>query len=292
VSAVTPCVPLMEPAVIAASLFQSGALAAATGGPSKLVQACPNQRAPGLPTPEARKAADDKLLCAVMCCCQKTPGTGASGQNLYQSCVDRVFSSADEALGYKSRYKSEISYVMDPPSSPGEPVPLMSQTSGIATKPTDYWQGRAREQLGDGWVQGAGMVRRPDITVVKDPCLPPVQSNIERVVEMKFAGDQNDPEQNAAYQTIAGNKNKYSVLRSGGPPQGKNEEKCDCDDEGVRRLVPVQARQEQEEAERRAQRLRTAGKVVAGGGALAALAAAAAAAAEAAGPWLIGLLAL
>jgi hypothetical protein len=280
----------MEPAVIAASLFQSGALSAATGGPSKLVQTCPCQGKPGLPTPAQRKAVDDKLFCATMCCCLKSPGVGASGQNLYQSCVDGVFRSADEALGWKSRYKSEISYVMNPPSSPGVPMPLMSQTSGIPTKPTDYWQGRARDQLGDGWIPGTGMVRRPDITIVTDPCQPPVQGNIERVVEMKFAGDLNDPEQNAAYQQIAGSKSGYSVLRAGGPPQGR-EQQCDCNDEGIRRLVPVQSSEEQEAAERRAQQLRTAGKVVAAGGALAALAAAAAAAAEAAGPYLL-LLAL
>lgn len=234
---------------------------------------------------------DDKLFCAVMCCCQKTPGTGTSGQNLYQSCVDSVFSSADEALGYKSRYKSEISYVMDPPLSAGEPMPLMSQTSGIPTKPTDYWQGRAREQLGDGWIQGAGMVRRPDVTVVKDPCLPPVQQY------RTGRGDEvcRRPKRPRAECRVPNHRREqkqvlgYAVRWS---PQGKNEQKCDCDDEGVKRLAPVQSQQEQEEAERRAQRLRTAGKVVAGGGALAALAAAAAAAVEAAGPWLVGLLAL
>lgn len=281
----------MEPAVISASLFQSGALAAASGGPSKLVQGCPCQGKPGLPTPAQRKVVDDRLLCAVMCCCQKTPGTGTTGQNLYQSCVDSVFSSADQALGWRSRYKSEVSYVMDPPGSPGQPVALMSQTSGIPTKPTDYWQGRAKEQLGDGWIPGTGMVRRPDITVVTDPCQPPVPGNIERVVEMKFGGDINDVDQNAAYTKISGGIDNYTVMRAGGPPQGR-EQTCNCDDEGVRRLVPVQSQQEQEEGERRAQRLRTAGKVVAAGGALAAMAAAASAAAEAAGPWLIGLLAL
>ena len=226
-----------------------------------------------------------------MCCCQKTPGTGAAGQNLYQSCVDSVFSSADQALGWKSRYTSEISYVMNPPGSPGQPLALMSQTSGIPTKPTDYWQGRAREQLGDGWIPGQGMVRRPDITIVTDPCQPPTPDNIERVVEMKFAGDVNDKSQNAAYTKIAGGADNYTVMRAGAPPQG-DEQRCDCDDEGVRRLVPVQSPEEQEEAERRAKRLRTAGKIVVGGGAIAALAAAASAAAEAAGPWLLALLVL
>lgn len=290
-SAVTPCVPLMTPAVIAASLFQSGALAGATGGPSKLVQGCPCQGMPGLPTPAARKVVDDRLFCAVMCCCQKSPGAGAMGQNLYQSCVDGVFSSADQALGYKSRYKSEISFVMNPPSAPGVPMPLMSQTSGIATKPTDYWQGRAKEQLGDGWVSGTGMVRRPDITIVKDPCLPPTPSNVERVVEMKFGGDANDTAQNEAYQEIAGGANNYSVMRAGAPAQ-PNEQQCDCDDEGVKRLVTVPSQQSQEEAERRAQNLRTAGKVVAAGGIAAGITAALVSAAEAAGPWLLALLAL
>lgn len=287
-SATTPCVPALEPAVIAASLFQSGALAGATGGPSKLVQGCPCQGMPGLPTPAARKVVDDKLFCAVMCCCRQSPGVGTSGQNLHQSCVDSVFSSADQALGYKSRYKSEISYVMDPPSTPGVPMPLMSQTSGIPTKPTDYWQGRAREQLGDGWVSGTGMVRRPDITVVKDPCQPPVQGNIERVVEMKFGADPNDPVQNEAYENIAGNPNNYSVMRAGAPAQ-KDEQQCDCEDEGVKKLLAVQSQQEQEEAEKRAQRLRTAGKVIAGGGAIAAGVAALVSAVEAAGPWLLAL---
>jgi len=290
-SAATPCVPALEPAVIAASLFQSGALAGATGGPSKLVQGCPCQGMPGLPTPAARKVVDDKLFCAVMCCCQQSPGTGTSGQNLHQSCVDSVFSSADQALGYKSRYKSEISYVMDPPATPGVPTPLMSQTSGIATKPTDYWQGRAREQLGDGWVSGTGMVRRPDITVVKDPCLPPVQGNIERVVEMKFGADPNDPVQNEAYEGIAGNPNNYSVMRAGAPAQ-KDEQQCDCDDEGVKKLLAVRSQQQQEEAEQRAQKLRTAGKVIVGGGAIAAGVAAIVSAVEAAGPWLLALVAL
>lgn len=287
-SATSPCTPLMAPAVIAASLFQSGALAAADGGLSKLVQTCPCQGKPGLPTPAQRKAVDDKLFCAVMCCCQKSPGAGAAGQNLYQSCVDGVFSSADEALGWKSRYKSEISYVMNPASSPGAPMPLMSQTSGIPTKPTDYWQGRAREQLGDGWQPGLGMVRRPDITVVKDPCLPPTGDNIERIVEMKFGADPNDPAQNEAYETIAGGSAKYSVMRAGAPAQGK-EQQCDCDDDGVKRLLAVPNQQSQEEQERRAQALRSAAGKVAAVGGIAAGVAAIVTALEAAGPWLLAL---
>lgn len=226
-----------------------------------------------------------------MCCCQKSPGVGVAGQYLMQSCADSVFTSADEALGWKSRYKSEISYVMSPPSSPGVPAPLMSQTSGIPTKPTDYWQGRAREQLGDGWIPGTGMVRRPDLTIVDDPCKPPVPGNIERVVELKFGGDANDQGQNKAYEQIAGGQGNYSVMRSGGKVQG-GEQQCDCDDEQVKRLVPVQSPQEQEEAERRAQELRTAGKAVAAGGLAAAIVGLASAAAEAAGPWLLALLAL
>jgi hypothetical protein len=80
-------------------------------------------------------------------------------------------------------------------------------------------------------------------------------------------------------------------MRAGAPAQG-NEQQCDCDDEGVKKLLAVPSQQSQEEAERRAQQLRTAGKVVAGGGAIAAGLAALWTAAEAAGPWLLALVAL
>lgn len=259
------CVPAMKPAVMSASLVQSGNLSAAAGGPSKLVQSCPCG-ADGRPPAAVRRAIDDKLFCAVMCCCKKGASKGAADQDLKQQCVDDVFTSADKELGWKSRYKSEISYVMNPASTPGQPMPLMSQTSGIPTKPTDYWQGRARQQLGDGWIPGAGMVRRPDIVVVDNPALPPAGANIERVVEMKFDGDVSDPEASTAYRTIAGNRlDKFSVMRAGGAPQ-PGDQKCDCDDEDNKRYVPVLTPEAQAEQERKAQTIKRA----AGAGAAAA----------------------
>jgi hypothetical protein len=261
------CVPAMKPMVMAASLAQSGGLVAAKGGPLKLIQSCPCNP-DGRPPLAARRAIDDKLFCAVMCCCNTGAAKGAADQRLMQQCVNDVFNAADEDLNWKSRYKSEISYVMSPPNAPGQPMPLMSRTTGIATKPTEYWQGGARAQLGDTWVAGLGMVRRPDIVVVNDPCQPPVGGNIERVVEMKFEGDTSDTEQNEAYRQIAGGANKYSVLRAGGRPQAEEEPPCDCGSDENRRYVPVLTPEAQAEQERKANMIKTAagaGAVAAGG---------------------------
>jgi hypothetical protein len=261
----------MKPMVMSASLVQSGNVVAAANGPTKLVQSCPCDP-DGRPPAAARRLLDDKLFCAVMCCCQKGASRGSDDQRLMQQCVDDVFTSADRDLGWKSRYKSEISYVMNPPSQPGQPMPLMSQTSGIPAKPTDYWQGRAREQLGDQWIKGVGMVRRPDIVVVDNPCLPPAGANIERVVEMKFEGDVSDPTANLDYATIAGNKpGKFSVLRAGGTPQPGEQKPCDCGSDENKRYVPVLTPEAQAEQERKAQLIKNAagaGAVAAGGMAL------------------------
>ena len=260
------CVSAMKPAVMSASLVQSGNLSAAAGGPSKLIQGCPCG-ADGRPPAALRRAIDDKLFCAVMCCCKKGASVGAANQSLKQQCVDDVFTAADEDLGWKSRYKSEISYVMNPASSPGQPMPLMSQTSGIPTKPTDYWQGRARQQLGTQWIPGTGMIRRPDIVVVDNPALPPVGSNVERVVEMKFDGDVSDPAASLGYEQIAGgDPTKFSILRAGGAPQPGEQPPCDCDSDENKRYVPVLTPEAQAEQERKAKTIRQA----AGAGAAAA----------------------
>ena len=261
------CVPAMTPMVMAAPVVQSGNLLAAKGGPSQLVQSCPCH-GDGRPPVVARRVADDKLFCAVMCCCLKGASRGASNQRLMQRCVDDVLTTADENLGWKSRYKSEISFVMNPPSQPGEPMPLMSQSSGIPTKPSEYWQRRAAEQLGDGWVKGVGMVRRPDVIVVDNPELPPAPGNIERVVEMKFAGDVSNPAARSDYEKIAGaDPWKFSTLRAGGPPE-PGDQKCDCDSEENRRYAPALTPEAQADQERKAQTIKNAagaGAAAAGG---------------------------
>ena len=83
------CVPAMKPMAMAASLAQSGGLAAAKGGPMKLIQSCPCNP-DGRPPLAARRAIDDKLFCAVMCCCNAGASKGAADQRLMQQCVNDV----------------------------------------------------------------------------------------------------------------------------------------------------------------------------------------------------------
>lgn len=254
----SPCVPALTPAVKVASLAQSGSLAAGMNGTSTLVQRCPCQGGLRPPLP-VRTATDTKLICMVMCCCGDFPKSGAVDQDLMQSCVNGVFQAADQQLDYKSRYKSEISYVMDPLDAPGgvptgaPPTPLMSQTT-VPTRPSQNWIMRAAEALGSSWTKGAGMVRRPDLVIVNDPCLPPVQSNIERIAEMKFGNDETSPLQNDAYETIAGSPDKFDVFRAGqgARRQPGDTQQCDCKDDEYRKLVkiPIEQARAAEQAQR------------------------------------------
>ena len=244
----SPCAPALTPAVKVASLAQSGSLAAGTNGTSTLVQRCPCQGGVRPPL-SVRTAIDTKLVCMVMCCCGDFPEAGAADQNLMQSCVNGVFQTADQELDHKSRYKSEISYIMNPDGG-GPPSPLMSQTT-VDTRASQNWILRAAQSLGSSWIKGTGMVRRPDLVIVDDPCLPPTQGNIERIAEMKFKGDANDLRQNLAYEKIAGSPEKYDVFRAGPAQEGDTQE-CDCNDDQYRRLVkvPIQAAEAAEKAER------------------------------------------
>ena len=204
--------------------------------PGGLVQTCPGTGA-ATANDAARRAADDRLICLVMCCCDRTPGMGAAGQSLKQSCASAAFSAADRALGNRSRYKPEISYNMT--ESP--PSPFMHRVNGIdTTAPSTHWLGRAYGAI-EGFRGGQGMVRRPDLTIVGDPCLPPSQNNITRVIEMKFGSDARDDEQDRAYRRIAGDSTRYDIVRVGGTP-GPGERGCDCSNGGGEPLpVPVPA---------------------------------------------------
>lgn len=292
-SGASPCVPALTPVVVSASLVQTGSMASVANGTSKMIQQCPMKPSGRLPL-EERKALDNKLICMVMCCCSQYPAVGAADQDLMQGCADSVFESADAALDYQSRYKSEISYIMRPLESPGgppsdaPPMPLMSQTT-VPTRASQNWIQRANEALGSSWERGTGMVRRPDVVIVNDPCLPPAEPNIERVAELKFRDDQNDLGQNAAYKEIAGGAGKYDVFRAGGPPQRGDTQTCDCNDDQYRRLVPVPT--PEAEAKGQAERAKNAANAAKAGGLAAAIMGLGALLSEA-GPWLLGALAL
>ncbi len=83
----------------------------------------------------------------------------------------------------------------------------------------------------EGYQPGAGYIRRPDLTIVKNPAKPPTADNIEKVVEYKFKGDRRDKKQDKSYRRIAGGRRNYSIYRIGGKPE-KDEKVCNCKNPG------------------------------------------------------------
>lgn len=166
---------------------------------------------------------DKKVLCSAICKCKETPGIGKDGRSLKQSCVSKRLRGLDAVLQHRSQYKSEINYDMtrDPPA------PIMD--SEVETKGHDwlpgwikkYWdlpdeQGNVRAPF----EPGTGMIRRPDVVIVKDPAKVPTQDNIKQVVEIKFPPDDWTTRQERDYEKIAGGPKKLEKI---GPDD------CDCD---------------------------------------------------------------
>ena len=140
---------------------------------------------------------DRRALCELFCCCM----TGGLGQR----CVAGVVMQADGFEGYRGYYKQEVPYL--------NKAPVMSRNEPV--RPT-----RSRP---------AGS-RIPDVVVVKNPRLPPVLDNVQRVYEMKFPGDKFSSEfgpdgmnQFQAYQEIFGEKFLKKALDAGS---------CACDSDG------------------------------------------------------------
>jgi hypothetical protein len=73
----------------------------------------------------------------------------------------------------------------------------------------------------EGKRAGIDQTRRPDVVVVHDPSLPPEQSNLRAVIEMKF-DDELRRGQAADYVDIAGDEMKYVPLKKA---------QCGCPDE-------------------------------------------------------------
>lgn len=225
---VSPCATTHAPAVAAVSTLIENKDIFTDERFSDIVARCPADQNTSRKAAEQQilKEVDDKLLCEVMCCCTKNPSMSRKGRNQKQQCVDDTLYEADRSLGYQSRYKSEVSYDM----TEEKPVPFMHRESGQnTTQRSTHWQTRAKNEI-DEYKSGKGLVRRPDVVIVKNPQKPPYQENIERVIEMKFLGDDFGYEQRVAYQDIAGAKNKLSLI---------DEKGCNCSSDD-------QHRQEQE----------------------------------------------
>jgi hypothetical protein len=160
------------------------------------------------------------LMCKIMCCCRQEPNRNRSGGPLYQNCVDQVVHNADRALGYESIYKSEISYNMhkaDENQGPeNTPTPFMHRVNGQDTTERSHrWQSRTQSEV-EGYQPGVGMVRRPDIIVVKDPTRPPYTDNVAEVIEMKFMDDlPMDAQRRKDYIRIAGDVSNLTEMKEG-----------------------------------------------------------------------------
>ncbi|OSR74587.1 hypothetical protein BV326_01187 [Pseudomonas syringae pv. actinidiae] len=166
--------------------------------------------------------ADKKVLCSAICKCKNTPGIGKDGRSLKQSCVSGQLKALDGILQHRSLYKPEVNYDM----TRQPPAPIMDRN--VETKGHDWlpgWIKKWWDAPDDQGVQrgsfkaGRGLIRRPDVIIVKDPTKPPTQENIKQVVEIKFPPDKMDDPQREAYTSIAGDEDKLVELEPG---------HCDC----------------------------------------------------------------
>jgi hypothetical protein len=160
---------------------------------------------------------DKKVLCSAVCKCKDTPGVAQDGRSLKQACVSGRLRTLDQLLHHRSPYKSEVNYDMT--RQPPEPI----MDAAAQTKPHDWLPGFIKKHWetdhGYPHLKGAGMVRRPDVVIVKDPAKPPTQDNIKQVVEIKFPPDRMDRSQEDAYTRIAGSRKNLVEM---GPDD------CDC----------------------------------------------------------------
>lgn len=177
---------------------------------------------------------DKGYLCSKVCMCNAgTKLRDRLGRELKQRCTTVSIWEDEDGNQLVWRYKAEVGYSM----KANPPAPLMSREQ--PNRASRFPLGRA---MGDGLLKRQfegrpqkGLLRIPDCVVLKvtgaelaSMCsaghidwkqLIPVQSNIDTVVEIKFAGDELSREQLNAYQRIAGDKAKFRLLETSD---------CDC----------------------------------------------------------------
>lgn len=165
---------------------------------------------------------DKKVLCSAMCKCDKQPNIGKDGKQLKQGCVSTHLKGLDKALDHRSSYKQELNYDM----TQTPPAPITD--SEVDTKGHDYLPGWIKKYWGSKpehsptYKAGIGLIRRPDVVIVKDASKPPTQDNIKQIVEMKFPPDTLTTRQRDAYALIAGDDKKLATLEPAD---------CDCQSE-------------------------------------------------------------
>ncbi|MCW7538249.1 VRR-NUC domain-containing protein [Aquabacterium sp. A7-Y] len=161
---------------------------------------------------------DKKVVCSAICKCKDTPDVGKDGRSLKQACVSGRLKVVDQALQHRSPYKPEVNYDM----TKEPPAPIMD--SSVETKGHDWLPGWIKKWWAEDpehppFQPGQGMIRRPDVVIVKDPTKPPTQDNIKQVVEVKFPPDTVSQAQKDDYKRIAGDVDVVTMTP----------DKCDCD---------------------------------------------------------------
>jgi hypothetical protein len=144
---------------------------------------------PGLPAmaPSFGLDPEKPVICDAMCFCKSARdlpnGTrGPTGRNRQQCVAERLW-AYDRALSNQSTIKAEVPYDM----SLDPPAPIMDTLNPM--RPVHD--------------RPAGS-KIPDVVLVNDPRMPPVQGNIRKIIEMKFDGDKRPDGQMDDFKTIAG----------------------------------------------------------------------------------------
>lgn len=203
-----------------------------------------------LPNPESRRYLTTKAEYALRFprkAFRSSEGFEPTQVSLYQITMTGMIILEEVAANYFWPYKAEVSYDMTtvPPKpflstsgntktknpdesnisedKPSAPVMLFPEILGNVTTGTlDPNRRHSHNPFPKGLVKG--FLRRPDVTLVFNPTLrwpglagPDHEGimhpdNITRIIEVKFPGDSLSPTQEKAYQKIAGDERRFTVL--------------------------------------------------------------------------------
>lgn len=172
---------------------------------------------------------DRSYLCAHICFAEKFPRISKAGAKLKQRACTFAIWKEEEANHLIWKYKAEVGYIM----TKTPPMPIMSPKKGEELRPSRFPLGRGSEMglfTKDKRESSAkGRLRIPDCIILKITeaelvklrvtgkgsfkKLIPIQSNIEKIVEIKFGNDRLSQDQIYDYRIIAGSDDKFNKLR-------------------------------------------------------------------------------
>ncbi|CAM0556768.1 hypothetical protein EHLJMEHL_01856 [Vreelandella titanicae] len=174
------------------------------------------------------------IVCSYVCTCEVVPNRGRRGIKLKQSCVDQGIESFN--LGCDSGLRTQVFYNMttSPPSPlfkrERNPDPVTGVRGETSEQIASFEHAYNRVRQGNGGIYTQGDMRIPDVVAMSDANGKPTQDNLLGVIEVKFPPDDWRPGQKAAYEEIAGNKDKLKLLTPA---------KCGCDGPRQTRYAPV-----------------------------------------------------